>query len=286
MDEEKTVAEEATDDNLSALWDSVKGQEALAKDDVTEVKEEVKEPAKEVVKEETKQPEAKEELPPEKASEATPAPKEEKEDHKESSKLGRKVHGLYEVIDQLKAEVDRLKKPVSQEPDIVVPDVISTPEDVQIVLAAERQKNQREQEARATAAREYETGFTRQLVALGEANEDLHGEIMDLIMENAKKGSTEFNAKFSDNPSADARVNYAEAKAFILSKKLSEGSGKPKLPVRETAAAPPVQPAAGATKMDVKPASAKKLSPEAEHYMAYLRRQGTSEEEIEEYTKE
>jgi len=189
------------------------------------------------------------------------------------------------VLDQLKAEVERLKKPVS-DTTIEVPDVISTPEDVQAVLRAERQKEQRERNARQEAIRAYESSYTRQLNALGEANEDLHDEIMELIMTNAKANSTKFNEKFSDNPSADARINYTEAKAFILAKKLSEGVGKQKLPVRETAQNVPAQPAVSSTKMVAKAVTMPKLDADAAAYVAYLRRQGTPEDEIASYLKD
>lgn len=271
MADEKTTADEK-----SAVEDF--SDEAL--DKALEGTAEVKpEETKEEVKPETS------EQPVEKTATTETKPEAEDLDHKESSKLGRKLKGLESKFDQVLSRLDQLAKPSEKEPEIEVPEVITTPEDVRMVLQAEQAKLRQAQGAQAQAQQTYEQGYLKTLSTLEGENEDLHEEIMEIITENAKRGSLEFNRKFSDNPVADARINYAEAKASLLSKKLV--SGKPAVPARNKAEKAPVQPAAADTKTTAKTtATLPKLEGHAASYVEYLRRQGATDAEIAETLNE
>lgn len=257
-DDEKTVADEATDETLSKAWGDVKDEEKV------ETKEEVK---GEVKKDETiTKPDEKK--PPEKAS-AEPKDDEEGLDHKESSKLGRKLKGLYDKVDSLTNELEALRKPPKTEPEIEVPEVISTPEDIDKYLAARSEKLQRDQ-------KEYEKNYLGQVNQFKATEED--ETFYDEVVAEITRDGSPFNRRFKGGSAfSDARVNYAEAKAFLISKKMS---GKKKVPDRETADAPPIQPAASATRTTAKTVSLPHLDAEATAYVGYLRRQGMTDEDI------
>lgn len=249
--EDKTATEKVADDDLSKAWGDVSEEEK----------------AEETKEEETK-PETEDKKPPEKpeGSKASAESKDDEDglDHKESSKIGRKLKGLYDKVNTLTSELESLRKP-KPEQEIEVPEVISTPEDVDKYLAARSQKLQREQQ-------DYEKSYLGQVQQLSAKTDDeeLHEEIVAEMMQS-------FNVKHTNNAFADARVNYAEAKASLLSKKIS---GKKKVPDRDTADAPPIQPAASATRTVAKTISLPSLDAAATDYVGYLRKRGMSDEDI------
>lgn len=253
MAEEKTVAEEATDDALSAAWETVTEE-------------------KKTESVEDKKPEetaSKAETPPEEkpaSEEKPPVEEEETIDHKEASKLGRKYKGLEHKVDQILARLDQQPQVTEKPEEEEMPEVVTTPEDVERVIQAREQKSQQ-------AKVEYERNYLKQVDSLKTANEDLHDEIVAEMIQN-------FNVMHDPkNPFADARVNYAEAKSAVLTKKYT--STKPKVPQRETSETPPVQPAASATRTATKPYVMPKLDKEAMDYLSDIaRREKKSVEEV------
>lgn len=249
-EEKETATEEVADEDLSKAWDQGVGEKT----------EEVKEPEE---KKEEEKPET--ETPPEEkpASESEP---EEVLDHKESSRLGRKVKGIEGTLQQILA---RLEQPqTKKEPEVEVPDVITTPEDVEKVLQARESKTYQ-------AKVQYEQNYLKQidLLKAAKGNEDLHDEIVTEMMQNHN------NMYDIRNPSADARVNYAEAKAAVLAKKIANPS--PKVAERKNVSEKsPVQPAASATRTAPKTFALPKLDDEAQSYVDYLRKKGMTDEDI------
>ena len=241
---EKTVA----DDELAQAWDQAESNE-----DVKQTTEEAK-------------TETSEQTPPETASEEEP--KDDSAKHKEDSRLGRKMKGLESRFDQLLARLEQNAAAAKSEP-VEVPDVVSTAEDVEKVLQA------RETKSRQVKA-DYEAKYLKQVEQLKAATEDgeLHEEIVAEMLSNPK-----FNVMHDQhNPFADARVNYSEAKAHILTQKYSGNA--PKVPARETAGKPPVTPAASATRTAARTVALPKLDETAQQYVNYLRSKGMSEEDI------
>ena len=251
MAEKETVADDATDESLSRAWESSE----------PEVKEEPTEPVAEEHEEEFVKPDQ----TPEKASSAGDKEPVDDLDHKEKSKLGRKLKGMEDRYNLLLEEVERLKSQGAKTSDeIEVPSVISSPDDIDKYLQAKSQKEHREK-------REYEGSYMKQINALKEMNDDLHEDIFAEMMAN-------FNVRHSSNAFADARINYAEAKASILSKKFS--SGEKLVPKRETSGKPPVTPAAGSSRAASKVASLPKLDDDAQNFVSYLRAKGMSDDDI------
>lgn len=269
---EEGTAEKSADEDFS---DEALNRALEGKEEKTESKTEEKSA------ETTEQPATKKE-----AATTEQKPEAEDLDHKESSRLGRKFKGLESRFDQILARLDQLAKPTEKEPEIEIPEVIMTPEDVEKVLQARDAKLRKGQSDQVQEQAKYEQGYLKTLDALEDDNEDLHGEVMELITSNAKKGSFEFNRKYSDNPVADARINYAEAKAFLLKSKLS--SGKPSVPERKNKSEKqPIQPAAAETKTTTKTEKAMpKLDGYAASYVEYLKRNGATDAEIAETLSE
>lgn len=247
--EEKTVADEATDDALSQAWDEeVKGvkKEEVKEEVNTETETEGKPPVEEPARAEAKE-----------------SDEEEVIDHKESSKLGRKFKGLESRFDQILARLDQIGKPETKQEPIEEPEFFATREDLDKYFHAKEQRSKQERS-------QYEQAYIQQIQKFEETNEDLHEEIFAEMMQN-------YNVKHSSNALSDARVNYAEAKASVLQRKVSS---KPKVPTRDRAETAPVQPAASSTRTAAKTFAMPKLDAQAQSYVDYLRRSGMSDEDI------
>lgn len=149
----------------------------------------------------------------------TSTPKEEKkelkakepvpEDH--PTKLGRRVSGLETTLAEMNQKLDaffsrsEIRDRETTKTDGELPEIISTPEDVIKVNRFQRKKEQEEQEA-------YSRNYLNTFKSFGSRDPEFYPEIYDEMVKN-------FNIRYSDDPRNDARVNYAEAKAAILSKK-------------------------------------------------------------------
>jgi hypothetical protein len=253
---EGTATEEVADADLAAAWE---GEEAP------------KEAPKEEAKKEAVAPEAKTETVEESAVEAPPVEEQasepteaEKLTQQESSKLGRKVHGINERIKQLESQIATMNDVKIKNP-VEVPEIISTPDDIERYMYV---KQQREQQLQA----EYEKSYLTTVQQLADVNKDIHDEVFAEMMQN-------YNVRYSPNGFSDARINYAEAKASVLTKKLKSS---PTLPKREVASKAPVAPAATATRTTPKPSPRVDYGsdPNVKSYVDYLKRQGMSDDDI------
>lgn len=189
------------------------------------------------------------------------------DDHGDRSRLGRKLKGLYAQIDSLTARIEQLSQPKAPEPTVEddVPEIISSPEDVEkYLLARERQKLQ--------ATQRYEQSYLSQIKSLEATTGELHGEVWDEMLKN-------FNIRHSDNAAMDARINYAEAKAAVLARKASAAS-TPKLPTAGGKTSPPVVPSVPASTPAPSRTPMPKLDAEAMEYVRYLKSRGMSDEDI------
>jgi len=141
-------------------------------------------------------------------------PEEDKSEQRLRSWVGRKLKPIEEQLgaygERLETILSRLEQANPQQyrqPEEEEPEVISSSKDVEKVVARLRQREMTEQQ-------KYELGYINQLKQFAGRNPDLHAEIVQEMMAN-------FNVKHSTNPMLDARANYAEAKAAILSKKIA-----------------------------------------------------------------
>lgn len=194
--------------------------------------------------------------------------KAQEDDHQEKSHLGRKVKKLEDVMvtkaefNQLMTKLDSYMttKPVEQAgtEQTDMPEYVATPEDVEKVIQARERRIAADQES-------YQKAYVSQMVSMGNGN-DIHDEIVKEMMAN-------FNVRRTGNPQIDAELNYTKAQAAVLSR----GTVKA-VPVKGDK---PV--AAGVTHGNTNTQHKvvlPKLSPEAENFVAYMRRQGMSEGSI------
>jgi len=154
------------------------------------------------------------EVKEEKVSEKVVEPEDDKSEQRLRSWVGRKLKPIEEQLgeygNRLEAVLSRLEQAGSYRPQQQVeeePEVVTTTKDVEKVLTRVRQREMTEQQ-------KYELGYINQLKQFAGVNKDLHAEIVQEMM-------TNFNVKHSTNPMLDARANYSEAKAALLSKKLA-----------------------------------------------------------------
>lgn len=145
------------------------------------------------------------------------------DEHSEASRLGRKVKRLEEQLNAVlgsieereieRREIDRNLESFTgsvgkgQKPEEVLPEFISTREDVEKVVEARDKRNSQMAEA-------YRQRYIKTLRQLGGVNNEIHGDILREMQDNPI-----FNSMETRNPFIDARLNYAEAKASILAKR-------------------------------------------------------------------
>lgn len=213
---------------------------------------------------EGREPETSEPEPTVKATEAELRAQED--DHQEKSHLGRKVKKLEEVMvtkvefNQLMNKLDSfITKPVEQNTaQSDIPEYVATPEDVEKVIQARERRISAEQES-------YQKAYVSQMVSMGTGNDE-HDDVVKEMMAN-------FNVRRTGNPQIDAELNYANAKAAVMSR----GTQRT-VPVKGDK---PV--AAGVTHGNTNTqhkVMLPKLSPDAENFVAYMRRQGMTDESI------
>jgi hypothetical protein len=137
--------------------------------------------------------------------------KTETEDQKERSNLGRKVKRLEDTLTQILDRLDTISSRSSTERSIVseddVPEIISTYDDFSKAF----DKKERE---KGEAQEKYSKAYVKEFYALRNRDPELYEEIFEEM-------KTNFDRRFSNDPRMDAMVNYAEAKAALLSKKVA-----------------------------------------------------------------
>lgn len=215
-----------------------------------------------------------------KATEAEPelqdeGQEEQGDDHATKTRLGRKVKKLEEVMvtkdefNQLMSKLDTfMTRPVeiqvSTEQNTEMPEYVATPDDVEKVIQARENRIRSEQDT-------YQRAYVSQMVSMSQGN-DAHDDIVKEMM-------TNFNVRRTGNPQIDAELNYANAKAAVLSR----GTIRT-VPVKgDNVVASGVTHGTTNTQHKV---VLPKLSPDAENFVAYMRRQGMSEESIAEALSE
>ena len=190
-----------TDAELSDAWDQTKGEEQ-----VVEIKVEPKvEPV--VVK-----------LPEEEPEEPT--------EHGERSRMGRRIKRTEDMVDRILTKLDSINYPQDRdtrrgreaivEGNEEIPEIVSTPQDVERVINARDRKIQDEQA-------NYERGYISTLNKFRPPNTDVkeEAEIHEATLDLMDKEWKIFGMRRSDYPGLDAELNYSKAKAAILSRKMA-----------------------------------------------------------------
>lgn len=236
----KETVTKVTDTDLASEWDKAQTTEEQTeetKEETTETKE------TEETQEETKTEQETTEETQEQTEEELP---EEPKDNAERSRLGRRLKSIEEKFESFLNEIKQTTNPQSPKiPDNVtydenfiqsqldaavergeIPGTIITPQDqIKVNVFISRLHND--------ISNQYSTGYINALKSTslkGNTPDDIHAEVITEL----QKYDSPFNRRLYDNPTVDARMNYAEAKSHILQKRLSEGKtttvfkGKPK----------------------------------------------------------
>lgn len=169
--------------------------------------------------------------PEEPQAESVPDEKEEPENeaenlpHGESSRLGRKVKRMEDTFAEAMTKIEALTNaigrspiatpPVEQVPEVddEMPEIITTPEDVQKVIDIRDRQKSRD-------AQKEKTAYFGRFESHKSEDPDMYDEVYQEMLKN-------HNVKTTGKPDIDADINYLKAKNAILSNKLAKES-KPK----------------------------------------------------------
>uniref|UniRef100_A0A6M3ITR3 Uncharacterized protein n=2 Tax=viral metagenome TaxID=1070528 RepID=A0A6M3ITR3_9ZZZZ len=220
---ETAVTEQVTDADLSAAWES----EPVVKTE--EVKTEPIETAEEKTLLTPEEKGAEGEL------EVDDIP-DEPADNRDRSRLGRRMKSLEDTLTSLASKLDGIAKPAVETGPVVapgnvtygdeymaqqieeakeagiIPDIITTPEDI---IATNTFVNRVNQSMQLQYAQGY-LGEVARLKTASNVPEKLHTDILAEL----QSPTSPFNTRHVNNPVIDARINYAEAKAFLLEKSI------------------------------------------------------------------
>jgi hypothetical protein len=228
MADQLSVLEAMLDESPeSTTWDTAALDRAAEEANQEPVVEPTQEPV--VEQEPAEQPVA---VEPEPEVPVETPPPVETEDNAERSRLGRRLANMERQHQQ---EMQDLKMMLAQQNQAMTmlmqkmqPQPQAEPEDDYIpttraefdrYLANRMQQHvQQQSEGQRQAQQRYEQGYMNTLKAFSQVEED-DAVYHEVISEVTRKDSP-FNIKHSDNPMADARINYVEAKLAILNKQL------------------------------------------------------------------
>lgn len=189
------------------------------------------------------------------------------DDNAERSQLGRKVKELTETVTNLQQIiVDSYTKPpvsasTNDSDEFTVPTTLEEFRATMNKIKADEEKGQQV----------YSNSYLEKVAVLG-SNEPYHSDIVNEMM-------TNFNIRRSDSGPNDAMINYYQAKASILAKKMAQ----PVERVNPFLGVPPAAPTGvgGGGVPPQTPVAMPILDPDSERYVNYLARTtGKSREDI------
>jgi hypothetical protein len=215
-------------------------------------------------------------------SEAPPAKTPEElaseEEHKERSRLGRKLAKVEEELLAQRQQTNELlqlirEQGAKKEPDPKeqLPEYITTPQELEQYLDyREKKKNDLQQT--------YHQSYAKTVFGFKSNDAEIHAEIL-------KEMDANFRAIPTGNPAVDAELNYSRAKAAYYAKLVSSKKIEKEIPLRggkeEVATG-----LSGASRVVGKEATLPKLDTVAQEYVDYLRSKGKKEEEITAFVKQ
>ena len=168
-------------------------------------------------------------------------------DPSERSNLGRKVKQLQDQLSGFMSEIRGMVVPgqPSQSPPSYgqgqpppgTQEQSYRPEEEVVTTAADVFKVMEHYEKQKTQRRDqYSNEFLREVQRLGNESPDIHAEITREMFEIA---NSPYNVKYSENPVADANLNYSKAMRSVFTKKYASSTNRPAGPpqgVRPTVA--------------------------------------------------
>ena len=205
-------------------------------------------------------------------------PQEEPTDHKERTKLGRKVADLEsnigKLLEQNRLLIERLTSPPAPSVPTAEPEQeyvdLSTPEGLRTFMAQERE---RERNDKAT----YAVGYASQVkewISDAERAEDADAvEINKLLT-----GDTPYNVRHSSNPQGDFVLNLSRAEAHYYKQKAKTPPAEKKAPLLNDKPRAPLA-VGGESKADAGSVSTKPLKISAAA-MEFAKANGMSDEDV------
>lgn len=194
-------------------------------------------------------------------------------DNAERSQLGRKVKELTETVASLQQVIVEGIKGNSSVPASIPSSSSGSENEFTVPTTWDEFKTAmnkiKEDEEKASSV--YSNSYLEKVATLG-VNESMHKEIVDEMM-------TNFNIRRSDSGPNDAMINYYQAKASVLSKKMAQPIEK-RNPFEGVPPAAPTGVGGGGIP-PASPVSPPTLDPDSERYVNYLMRTtGKSKEDI------
>lgn len=254
-DEVPVVTSTVTDADLDAAAEGKTTEEKVEKPEEKEVKTELK-------------------IQLEKSPEELAA----EEEHKERSRLGRKLAKVEEELLEQRKQTNELMellrtqftpRPQEEKPDI--PEYITTPQELEQYLDyREKQKFQKQQN--------YHQSYAKTVFGFKPNDPDIHAEIL-------KEMDANFRAIPTGEPAIDARINYSDAKAAYFAKlNASRKVNGKEVPLAGGKLEVPTG-LSGGSRVVTKEATPPKLDSVAQEYVDYLKSKGMKQEEINAFVK-
>lgn len=128
-----------------------------------------------------------------------------KGEHKESSRLGRRLSAIEERMDVFLSQAEKLVTPKDEAIEEIDPDMPVTLKEVEAYLG-------RKEETRRNGRVNYESAYVRSVAGLAEGEDsDFANRIMDEMESN-------YNAEYSKDGGRDAEINWLKASNAVLKK--------------------------------------------------------------------
>uniref|UniRef100_A0A6M3KZ82 Uncharacterized protein n=1 Tax=viral metagenome TaxID=1070528 RepID=A0A6M3KZ82_9ZZZZ len=214
-----------------------------------------------------------EELKPEKTAAEIAA----EEEHRERSRLGRKLAKVEEeLLEQRKQtnelmELLRTQMPRKEEDKPNIPEYITTPQELEQYLEYRDQTKMKKQQEYHGLYRKTVFGFKVN------DNAEIHAEIL-------KEMDANFNTIPTGNPIIDAELNYNKAARAYYAKLAATKKVEKQIPLKGGESEVPTG-LSGTSRVNAKEAALPKLDSVAQEYVDYLRSKGKKEEEITAFVK-
>lgn len=209
--------------------------------------------------------------------EKTPEELAAEEDHKERSRLGRKMAKVEEELLEQRRQTNELMELLrtqmtrkEQEEIPNLPEYITTPQELEQYLEHRESKKVKQQQ-------DYHQGYAKTVFGFKPNDPDIHADIL-------KEMDANFRNIPTGNPAVDAEINYSKAKAAYYSKAVAARKVEKEIPLKggkeEVATG-----LSGTSRVTTKATVLPKLDSVAQEYVDYLRSKGKKEEEINAFVK-
>lgn len=204
---------------------------------------------------------------------------EEMEEHRESSRLGRKMKGLEDRLAQMTALLERATSPAQQKVEPLVdewsdlPEIIATKEDYFKLRDYEKRKEAAENNARQQNQNKYANEYLATIDSL--SNRSITNEEHEAVVKELTNIDSPFNKMRTKVAREDAEINYH----MVLAELRKPKSDEKKLPSRQTGGAP-LTPAGNISKTSKESVSMPKVGKELSSLIAWAKSTGTTEAEL------